>query len=249
MYEQREMARVRHVALQAAAKSLRDPLGVRGVVQDVNADEPGVPVLALPEPASPIETPSDPVANERKSGESGRSGKSDIGQQAEDAGGTTLGELPVMFRRSSEEPGSSGQAGSRPTLPRQTPVASYKSAEPTMKRSSSDLAVVRDAQSQTDTPKTEEQTTSTGRSTPILFPLDVDDEQTVRGHAAESTQNGLGIDMGDERAGFKGHGDVPEDWMKTRAARRVSLAAIPDINRLQAIDTKGTNGVQGSNES
>jgi hypothetical protein len=125
--ERREYSRVRHVALQAAAKSLRDPLGVKGVVEAVNQDSSEgesvpIPILSLPEQ-----------------------------RPEEDAGykfGTSPGELPVIIRRQSDEFGrptgfrTSGpnppQIGQRPKLGRQVSDSSTEIRRPVFQRSSSD---------------------------------------------------------------------------------------------------------------
>jgi len=247
IHDQREMARLRHVALQAAAKSLRDPLGVKSVVQDVNAgDETEVPVLSLPIP----------IANEDHDGDRGghvRNGDSH-------SLGTSPGELPVIFRRSSDEP--VGKGTKRPGFPRQTSAASYRSStsETGLRRSSSDLLSSRDAFTRPETPREEN---GTGISTPLFALSDVEDEGTVQGHengsglTIKGTDEDMGIQMNagerNARAGLgikrastktgKDEADLAkeqaEDWMKTRAARRVSLANIPDLHRLHTLGPEG----------
>ena len=250
------MARLRHVALQAAAKSLRDPLGVKGVVQDVNAgDERGVPVLALP--IAITESHDDEHGSERH----GRAGDS-YGL------GTSPGELPVIFRRSSDEPVR--KDNKRPALPRQTSAASYKSStsDTGLRRSSSDLLSARDAFSRPETPREEQ---GTGVSTPLFALSDIEDEGTVHGHGNDSgftirgmkeedhrdleqdrgiqmngsqrnARVGLGIKRPSERRAEESEAEraeeQAEEWMKTRAARRVSLANIPDLHRLQSLTSE-----------
>lgn len=268
VYEQREMARLRHVALQAAAKSLRDPLGVHGVVQDVNASEqPEVPVLALPDDEG---EPRDEEGR-RGSDESGGSG-SGSGSRDEERLGRSPGELPVVIRRSSDEP----IRHSRPQTSRQTSVASYRSSTSAdgIRRNSSDLLSVRDAY-RPDTPREEGEGGGTGRSTPVLFQLsdgedEADDERTVLGHGVMTNpagqaavnarrQQGAGIKLGHGRAGptsgkdgaeAQKNGEEAEEWMMTRAARRVSLANIPDLQRLHSISSRdGSHGRESASPS
>jgi hypothetical protein len=58
--EQQQWATVRHVALQAAAKSLRDPKGVKAIVDDVNqpVTRMDLPRLSLPDEDTDTELPS-----------------------------------------------------------------------------------------------------------------------------------------------------------------------------------------------
>ncbi|KAK8850524.1 hypothetical protein IAR55_004442 [Kwoniella newhampshirensis] len=114
--EDREWKIMRHVALQAAARSMRED-GVEGVVKDVVRDEEGgpraVPVLALPIAEGDRDEASD-------------------GGGGGDKLGTSPGELPVIFRRSNDEPlrsdtgrpsvsqGMSGTSTSTPDFSRQS---------------------------------------------------------------------------------------------------------------------------------
>lgn len=252
------MARLRHVALQAAAKSLRDPLGVRGVVEEINADDPGVPALALPDDGPSFGMPHEGMGTGRKSGESKRSSISDTDNQL----ARSQGELPVMFRRSSDEPRTQAQSETRPGLPRQSSVASYRSTATSnsdLKRTLSDLLMVKDTMSRPETPRLDQANgrggSDTGRSTPVLFPLEVEDDQTISAqHGIQRDEFGIDFhtstknDIDHESSSVKTRmsdgpsaetkegEEVPEEWMKTRAARRVSLATLPDLHRLQGRD-------------
>lgn len=266
VYEQREMARLRHVALQAAAKSLRDPLGVHAVVRDVHAsEEPAVPVLALPD---------DTDGDHDHHHEGARRGSDDSGGSGTRNGdqlGRSPGELPVVIRRSSDEP----IRQNRPAPSRQTSTASYRSSASAdgIRRNSSDLLSVRDA-FRPDTPGDEAEASGTGRSTPVLFQLSdvedgADDQQTVQGHGPVNGPAPSASDLG-RRNGFGnklGHGRVApssrgngvdgqkndeeaEEWMMTRAARRVSLANIPDLQRLQLVNSRdGSKGRRSASTS
>nr|XP_019000387.1 uncharacterized protein I203_07169 [Kwoniella mangroviensis CBS 8507]OCF63848.1 hypothetical protein I203_07169 [Kwoniella mangroviensis CBS 8507] len=96
--EDREWKIVRHVALQAAARSLREDSLV-GVVKDVNSAqgiEKEVPKLEIPEPNhSGSSSPSPSSSLVANAGAEERNNRSEI---------TSPVELPEMIRRSSEEP-------------------------------------------------------------------------------------------------------------------------------------------------
>lgn len=167
--EQQEWARVRHVALQAAAKSLKDPKGVKAVVDDVNDDVPHeLPRLSLPD-----------------STESGSTTTSYSPVSPLEAFGVgSPGELPVVMRRSSDAAQAQAQRSSSPFL----------SSSPNK----------RDHLRYGESPRN--RSPPTGRSTPLMFNL------------SESEDNGTSApSRNDEQA---------EDWQKTRAAKRVSLASV-----------------------
>ena len=151
--ESQEWATVRHVALQAAAKSLSHPEGVKAVVDAVNVRERvELPRLALPDSdesdsVSPL-TPSPMM-------------------------GTSPGEWPVaMIRSGSNDHGSrrerteeerEGEGGRRNRPIRQSSTASATSQNrPRLQRTtSSTLSALSDGADAEDT----------GRSTPIMFNL------------------------------------------------------------------------------
>ncbi|WRT70699.1 uncharacterized protein IL334_007697 [Kwoniella shivajii] len=88
--EDREWKVVRHVALQAAARSLRED-GIEGVVKDVNRtslDQADIPKLALPIPNSELES----------------DGPSQHQYQIQRHNMNSPVELPEIIRRSSDEP-------------------------------------------------------------------------------------------------------------------------------------------------
>nr|XP_019051084.1 hypothetical protein I302_01532 [Kwoniella bestiolae CBS 10118]OCF30014.1 hypothetical protein I302_01532 [Kwoniella bestiolae CBS 10118] len=102
--EDREWKVVRHVALQAAARSLREDTVV-GVVKDVNRQsgetEREVPKLEIPDgpsSSSPPPLSPSPISHSVDGEEASRSGRSEV---------TSPVELPEMIRRSSDEPPTS----------------------------------------------------------------------------------------------------------------------------------------------
>jgi len=144
--ESQEWATVRHVALQAAAKSLRHPEGVKAVVDDVNIKTKtkglgDLPKLALPDSdfdtdsLSPL-TPSPMM-------------------------GTSPGEWPILMLRSeSNDQRESDQRRTRPV--RQSSTASSTSqSRPRLQRSTSSQLSIRSNGQDPDT----------GRSTPVMFSL------------------------------------------------------------------------------
>ncbi len=205
--EQREWARLRHVALQAAAKSLRDPKGVRAIVEDVNAgEERSTPTLSLPSPDELAEQPRL---------------------------GSSPGELPVIFRRPSDD------GFRRPTVSRQASANSYLSlsgeGRSITRRSSSDLlsntpaGLDNNAISSTGTPEDSSAHGTGGRSTPIFFPLSDVDEELGRNSTikARKSQHSLRSVEAEERERHGWDREEAEDWQNTRAAKRVSLANVP----------------------
>ncbi|WWD20709.1 hypothetical protein CI109_105185 [Kwoniella shandongensis] len=124
--EDREWKIVRHVALQAAARSMRED-GVEGVVRDVVKDEGEgpreVPVLALP------------IDHDH-----GRDPEHHHAEVDADKFGTSPGELPIIFRRTSDEP-LSGTSEGRPTVSRQT-TGMTVSTPNSSRKSSTDLLSV-----------------------------------------------------------------------------------------------------------
>jgi len=186
--ESQEWATVRHVALQAAAKSLSHPEGVKGVVDEVNVRERvELPRLALPDSdesdsVSPL-TPSPmmgtspgewPVAmirsgsNERDRGDR-RERDHDRGDRRE----------PDRDRERNEEERESEGIRTRPI--RQSSTASSTSqTRPRLQRSTSSTL-----SAHSDGPDAQ----GTGRSTPIMFNLS----------ESETEQDGTGGEM--ERGG------------------------------------------------
>ncbi|KIR30883.1 ARF guanyl-nucleotide exchange factor [Cryptococcus deuterogattii LA55] len=233
---EREWKEVRHLALQAAARSLREE-GVRGVVEDVARDEEGedrgVPVLFLP--------------NDRDE---------DVENEA-----TLLsmspGELPIMFRRPSNGPNNARSPTSRDTSSsraaslleesggdrRQTVSSDYFLSPHETERRSSD---VESAYSRAGTPdmnpngydgsrrerKDSEAGRSSGRNTPLMFvmesPMEIGYEGTQERffkHTPVNPQNEKRTGNKDESR--EGRDEVKEeeaeDWKDTKAATRVSL--------------------------
>lgn len=205
--EQHEWSQSRHVALQAAAKSLRDPKAVRAVVDDVNAnDEPSVPTLSLPDP--------DEVGDDQV------------------LFGSSPGELPVVMRRSSDE------MVRRPTVSRQVSANSFVSFSgsvgPELRWSSSDLLIAIDTTRgrQIDSPlATPGSESSGGHSTSMVLPLSDVDEGAGRNQSTTDDRNGHHSSTDPELMGRrvdKGmNEEIAEDWQKTLAAKRVSLANLP----------------------
>ena len=198
--EQQEWARLRHVALQAAAKSLRDPKGVKAVVQDVNANtEPPIPILSIISPGDTAE--GDPLY------------------------GSSAGELPVMIRRFSAEMVDRPMISRHVSANGYASVST--SARPPLRRSASDFLSRRLSGSPLLTVQRDGEDSTGGRSTPIIFALsDVNEEvgsaeSTIRAQTAQSDST---VEKW-EKEGV--HGEEAEDWQNTRAARRVSLANVP----------------------
>ncbi|WVQ85950.1 hypothetical protein IAT38_008118 [Cryptococcus sp. DSM 104549] len=239
--EEREWKVVRHVALQAAARSLRED-GVRGVVEDVVKDGEDRPVPTL-------ELPDEEAA------------------EGEVRFGTSPGELPVMFRRGSDEP-DGGERGGH-TMSRETTMSlgaslpypdderrrrtlsssEYWLSPAEQERRSSDAEDASAPSSRMGTPDmtinghgqtvgARDSGTSTangsrrgsatgyhssGRETPMFAmesPMDIGDEDRKRepplrvqvpGDDKEFSRKAT---MGDEEA---------EEWQNTKAAKRVSL--------------------------
>ena len=230
--EQREMARLRHVALQAAAKSLADPQGVRGVVEDVNASTKlngarNVPTLSLPE---------------------------DNGQGKDKEGDLEFSkspaELPINIRRLGEPADDDKDVPT--TEDRRTPKSPRRGSSEfesdVRRRSSSDLLGSRPV-----SPGHEDED-RTGSSTPVLFAIsDVEDaaseqpELVVKkkksykgktlGHSSALGKPSAGPAKGDVvDPSEQQTAEEAEEWMKTRAARRVSLATIPDLQPSTSIN-------------
>lgn len=122
--DERDFARIRHVAMQAAEKSLRDPEGVKSVVEAEGTDgPPSVPTLSLPddndmggslEGAIRTRSPSpnslrgheyDPDHDHRHEQDRDYERYNDDGNVSDQASvlGTTPNELPIMMRKSSED--------------------------------------------------------------------------------------------------------------------------------------------------
>lgn len=233
---EREWKEVRHLALQAAARSLREE-GVRGVVEDVARDEEGedrgVPVLFLP--------------NDRDE---------DVENEA-----TLLsmspGELPIMFRRPSNGPNNARSPTSRDTSSsraaslleesggdgRQTVSSDYFLSPHETERRSSD---VESAYSRAGTPdmnpngydgsrreqKDSEAGRSSGRNTPLMFvmesPMEIGYEGTQERffkHTPVNRKNEK--ETGNKDESREGRDEVKEEeaeeWKDTKAATRVSL--------------------------
>lgn len=189
--EDRDWARLRHVALQAASKSLHDPKGVKAVVEDVNSStEP----VAIPQLALPIQD---------RVGEEDRGGDGDIRL------GSSPGELPEIIRRPSDD----ADHKDRPALARKISAGSNTAAamgRPELRRATSeDLAATSIRARQDNSPQVD---SGTGNSTPVIFQHSDGDEDFNQATIKARQQ------LAKEEA---------EDWQSTRAARRVSLAAIP----------------------
>jgi len=101
--ETSEFARVRHVALQAAAKSLNDPLGVKAVVDQVNTEGDGSQPIQVPK----LSLPEERVENDESTYRFG----------------TSPGELPIIIRRPSEE------FATRPGFSHQSSASSLRSVD------------------------------------------------------------------------------------------------------------------------
>jgi hypothetical protein len=140
---------MRHVALQAAAKSLRDPEGVKSVVQEVNgSNETIIPHLSLT--TTTTNDPSDLGAPiDIRPGQSRGEPAVDMAHGSSPNGlSRSPGELPIIIRRPSDEPEpdlgdrNGTPKENRPTLPRNSSMASYHSStsghRPDFRRSVSD---------------------------------------------------------------------------------------------------------------
>lgn len=233
---EREWKEVRHLALQAAARSLREE-GVRGVVEDVARDEEGedrgVPVLFLP---------------------------NDRDEDAENEAtllSMSPGELPIMFRRPSNGPNNARSPTSRDTSSsraaslleesggdrRQTVSSDYFLSPHETERQSSD---VESAYSRAGTPdmnpngydgsrrerKDSEAGRSSGRNTPLMFvmesPMEIGYEGTQERffkHTPVNRQNEKETGSKDESREDRDEvkEEEAEDWKDTKAATRVSL--------------------------
>ncbi|TYJ52719.1 hypothetical protein B9479_006687 [Cryptococcus floricola] len=229
--EEREWKEVRHVALQAAARSLRED-GVRGVVHDVARDEGegrSVPVLELPEDND----------------------DADDG----DHFSTSPGELPIMFRRPSDDDRdrrwrptsrdttiSITTTSTAPNSRRQTvssdnllsPMESERKSSDTNESPVSRTGTLDDADV-LDRPKVPRRKDSygdmsSGRMTPMFVmesPMDIGEEGADREDAYFGSHNGESLrDDRSNVAHVEEEGDMgeeAEDWQKTKAAKRVSL--------------------------
>ena len=234
--EQRDWARLRHVALQAAAKSLREPMGLTSVVREVNAggDELPVPTLAFPDNAQ---------EEEEEQGE-------------EDVLGRSPAELPVVIRRPSDELGYE-ETKTRSRQSSAASATSYRSVTSAMSGSKTDISPSNPS-SRKGSPSV---TGQSGEHTPMLFALsDVEDlgshitsprtkgddkirnelknvnakpadgyeqrKDTKDNETVTNVKRAVDVDGNRDRDGER---DVEqaEDWQKTKAAKRVSLATIP----------------------
>jgi len=206
--ESQEWATVRHVALQAAAKSLSHPEGVKGVVDEVNVRERvELPRLALPDSdesdsVSPL-TPSPmmgtspgewPVAMIR-------SGSNDRGDRRE----------PDRDRERNEEERESEGIRNRPI--RQSSTASSTSqTRPRLQRSTSSTL-----SAHSDGPDAQE----TGRSTPIMFNLSEGETEQDEVHSGDRNGGDSEVERGGTVRAKKtqrpslgiGNGDGREDDM------------------------------------
>ncbi|ORY20870.1 hypothetical protein BCR39DRAFT_554628 [Naematelia encephala] len=222
--EKRDWTSLRHVALQAAAKSLRDPQGVKSVVDAVNAStEPTaapVPQLSL---SSPDNVQLEKTAHVELS--------------------SSPGELPVNIRRSSGDLGPEpGANGNHPTLSRQASTSSWdgSTSRPELRRSASDYLSAHSTRTRSSDPLVSlDRAGADGASpdsptTPVMFNLsDVDEEDTPRHRkdAATMTTTTTAVKNGNEKEKESGEemdmekrDEEAEHWQNTRAARRVSLA-------------------------
>ena len=207
-HEQRDWATLRHVALQSATKSLRSPSGVSGIVQEVDsADDNAVPKLALPI--------SEPEGGSRQ--------------------GTSTREIPAVRRHVSDGPHR------RPSLPRYASANSGPSQRdrPTLRHSSSDMLsghLPSRSESPNLTPNFGGEESPAPHST--LVPLQISDmPQHDLSHAPRTSthaQESGGEEADAQTKATREEGEEAEEWQNTRAARRVSLAAIPmsDIREL-----------------
>jgi hypothetical protein len=149
--ESQEWATIRHVALQAAAKSLRDPKGVKAVVDDLNQP---VQRIDLPKLALPVADADSELLGPRSPSPSPLTG-------------TSPGEWPVSMSRtaSASETGDQyqylNQAPPRPY--RQTSTSSVTSEARQRPR------IPRSTSSQYSTRELEHGYDNTGGSTPIFY--------------------------------------------------------------------------------
>lgn len=224
--EEKEWSRLRHVALQAAARSLLNPKGVRAVVEDVNAnEEPGIPILSLPSPGA-IEDEQTRL-------------------------GSSPGELPIVFRRPSDDV-------LRPTMARHASANSHvslsESLRPTLRRCSSDvISATGSPDRSTESPQKKEDanwqsSSADERSPPSFFALSDADDEIVR-HATIKARKVQPESVAVERDERAVNGEEAEDWQKTRAARRVSLASVPhshmrELSQLKSGRSEGQGDVR-----
>lgn len=186
--DKQEWARVRHVALQAAAKSLKDPKGVKAVVDDVN-DDPSttLPRLSLPDSTESASSSSPPISPLDGLG----------------VGSGSPGEFPVVIRRPSDDiPRETDEHRARHRdrdRERTVRPTSSNASRPKLQRSSSSLLSAQGGET--------EPSPTTGRSTPLMFNLSESEDQ-------------------DQAEPHPKQGERAEDWQKTRAAKRVSLASV-----------------------
>ena len=116
--DERDFARVRHVAIQAAAKSLSDPKGVKGLLEDEKTQHRPVPTLTLPlqdkVPHISTSTPDEGAQKLARSASPAPSLGHDAGVSGDEQDGyasdahSIFGhaggkELPVLFRKGSDE--------------------------------------------------------------------------------------------------------------------------------------------------
>lgn len=256
--DEQEWARVRHVALQAAAKSLKDPKGVKGVVDDVNAsanasangfgnrDVPTtLPRLSLPDSTESGSSYSSPVSPLDGIG-SGPGSLSGLG--------SSPGELPIIIRRPSTSddlqrhkhththththstdpkdgdqrrsrhrdrertvrPSSTSTSTSQPNRDRDQGEGIPQS-RPRYYRSNSSLLSADDHE--TTTPPT-------GRSTPLMFNLSETEDNPMTKDTKERGGAGAGPREKAVLGAGAGADEEAEDWEKTRASKRVSLASV-----------------------
>ena len=200
--EQREWARLRHVALQAAAKSLRD--GVGGVIEDVPVKEDSnIPTLSL---SSTEDEEEEPLGF-----------------------ATSAGELPIIIRRSSDDQVHRPAASRRASASSYASVT--PSSRPTLRQTSSDMLSATDATYERGIESRDlslfDESSNGRQSTPVTFESSGVNDKSKRSlsipRRRTSISKGLGVRSEDQNIS----GDEAEDWQNTRAARRVSLANLP----------------------
>jgi hypothetical protein len=109
--DERDFARIRHVAIQAAAKSLSDPKGVQGVLEDERTQDRPVPMLSLPSQEDtsmgPHHDELEPNAVSRARTSPPPGGRDEVEHRGyasdpHSCFGPSPREMPVMFRQGSD---------------------------------------------------------------------------------------------------------------------------------------------------
>ncbi|WVN89691.1 uncharacterized protein L203_104921 [Cryptococcus depauperatus CBS 7841] len=228
-----EWKEVRHVALQAAARSLRED-GIQGVVQEIHRDEyepKGIPVLELPQ----SEEDGDHISTSPE----------DINP----------GELPVMFRSSSDSCVRLRENSLSLTISQQSKGGnqntSYQLPNPHgRERQSSDAedasvfisgvtkprrgSSMNDHMKNHDRQETETSIKSGNGNTPSAFvvesSMESGDEESDKNRIFESQRKTSSSTAHKLLSHVDGTKEEAEDWQKTKAARRVSLVSSEEIH-------------------